>query len=101
MVTHTGRRAGPYLPYDLLPECLREGTRRYITQGITPGGFLQAVISDELREAVCRADPDCLWHLREIVQWFYNEAPAPCYGSRETMQKWTAEFVKEKLEVKP
>ncbi|MBB6228318.1 flagellar motor switch protein FliG [Polymorphobacter multimanifer] len=39
-----------------IPERLRGGLVRYIVKGIPTGHFLQAVISNDLREACARAD---------------------------------------------
>ena len=40
------------------------------------GGFLTAVVRNDLRGAVAQADPDNLRDLREIVLWVYHEVPA-------------------------
>ena len=42
--------------YEMLPESLRSGMRRYIEDGVIPGGFLVAVLSDSLSDAMGRAD---------------------------------------------
>jgi hypothetical protein len=61
---------------------------RYINARIAPGPFLRAVICNDLREAIARADDENLAHLREWVRWFHWEAPAKCHGSDEVMQRW-------------
>jgi hypothetical protein len=53
----------------------------YIEKGIPTGGFLYAVLSNNLVDAVCRADAQNLSCLKDIVQWLYNEAPHDCHGS--------------------
>ena len=60
----------------------------YITRRLIPGGFLQAVICNDLKEAFGRADEDNTRAMKEIVSWFYNEAPSDCWGSREKMEAW-------------
>ena len=75
-----------------IPERMMGGIRRYIDHGIEPGHFLTAVICNDLREAVGRADEENVQLLREYVLFFYNEAPSPCWGSPEKMRAWTARF---------
>ncbi len=74
--------------YDGLPEGLRDGVKRYIEHHIPPGGFLEAVISNQLSEAFGRADEQNRRRLYEIVGWFYNYAPSTCWGSPEKYQIW-------------
>jgi hypothetical protein len=62
---------------------------RYVQYGIA-GDFLSAVIDNNLREALGRADSDNRRALREIVQVFYNYCPGDCWGSRENRQQWQA-----------
>lgn len=61
---------------------------RYIDDRIEPGGFLTAVICNDLREAVGRADDGNLANLPAFVAYFYNEAPSNCWGSKEKMDAW-------------
>jgi hypothetical protein len=65
-----------------------DAIRRYIDDRIPPGSFLTAVICNDLREAVGRADDDNLAHLPAFIGYFYNEAPSRCWGSEEKMQAW-------------
>lgn len=75
--------------YEKLPKSLRGGVRRYIEEGTIPGGFLVTVICNDLVGAVSRADGGNILELRQIALWLYNEAPAPCYGSKEKMEAWS------------
>jgi hypothetical protein len=59
---------------------------RYILDGVIPGGFLQAVLSNDLREACARADDQNLFAIPVIVAWLYNYAPANCWGSKLHME---------------
>lgn len=74
--------------YHSLPGHLRAGAENYINNGIIPGEFLQAVIKNDLFEAVGRADSVNKFVLLEICQFFINEAPASCHGSAKTMHDW-------------
>ena len=61
---------------------------RYIEQRIPPGGCLRAILANDLREAVGRADPDTEAALGHIVTWLYNYAPGSCWGSSEKVDAW-------------
>jgi hypothetical protein len=74
--------------YDDLPERLCDGMRRYLEQRIKPGDFLTAVLSNDLVEAIVRADEDMLEQLPAIIGWLLNEPPAICWGSSEKVRKW-------------
>ena len=74
--------------YTLLPLHIRDGVKRYIEHGARPGHFLTAVIRNNLSETVGRADDVNLGRLHDIVSFFYNEAPGPCWGSPEKMAAW-------------
>lgn len=71
-----------------IPERMMDGIQRYINDGIIPGDFLQAVICNNLREAVGRADDENLVNLPAFVMYFYNEAPGLCWGSKDKMDAW-------------
>ena len=77
------------IDYAVLPEHMREGTRNYIEKGFIPGDFLQAVISNNLKEAVFHADGINRKLIVEWVQFFVWHAPHGCHGSEELMHKWS------------
>jgi len=74
--------------YGRLPPHLQGGVKRYIEEGVPPGGFLTAVIENNLRLAVGHADSTSLAALPEIVQFFYNESPGDCWGTPEKRKLW-------------
>lgn len=76
------------IDYSGLPESLQDGARLWIERGYWPGGFLTAVIENNLVEAFGRADTFNFARLGKIVGWWYNEAPAPCWGSVERARAW-------------
>ena len=71
-----------------IPDRMRGGIARYIEQGIPPGSFLQAVITNDLRRAVEQADDENLMNLPAYMAYFYHEAPSDCWGSPEKMKAW-------------
>lgn len=65
-----------------------DSLRRYIEDGTPTGSFLRSVLSNDLRAACERADSENRYLLWDIVCWIYNEAPAACWGSPETVDAW-------------
>ena len=61
---------------------------RYVMGGSAVGGFLQAVISNDLKGAVNRADSGNLPLIPVVVCWLYNKAPSNCWGSVEAYDEW-------------
>jgi hypothetical protein len=74
--------------YDTLPEHCRESVKNYIERHQPVGSFLQFVIANDLRGAICRADEINSQHLKDYVMFFYNHAPSQCHGSREAYKEW-------------
>lgn len=76
------------LNYDTLPSDVVDTVRGYIEHGRQPGGFMLALLSNDLKETMKRADDRNRRRVFELVAWFYNEAPAGCQGSPEKVQIW-------------
>lgn len=73
-----------------IPEHLVRGLDAHVNEGRQTGSFLQAVLCNDLREAVNRADDEALNALPAIVGWLYWEAPSQCWGSPEKVAHWRA-----------
>ncbi len=71
-----------------VPQHLRAGLVRYVTDGVRPGHFLVAVLENDLAEAVARADAVSLVGLPFVVSWLDNYAPATCHGSALRVAVW-------------
>jgi hypothetical protein len=65
-----------------------EAVNRYVRDGDMPGDFLTAVICNDLREAIARADDHNQVNLPAYIAYLHNEAPGQCWGSREKMNAW-------------
>ena len=74
--------------YQKAPEKFRHAFARYIEHGMPPGGFLIAVISNDLEGACGRGDDESRTMLFDLVSWLYNWAPSTCWGSEEKFQDW-------------
>ena len=72
---------------DISP-CIKESLDRYATQRIPPGGFLYAVLTNDLFEAIGRADDNNRFALHSICSYIYNHMPSSCWGSKEIVNEW-------------
>ena len=81
--------------YDKLPKHCQEGMRSYIEDGILPGSFLAAVISNKLMESFMKADDTNLRSMFYYVDFLYNEMPIHMKGE-ENMHKYIEEKAKER-----
>lgn len=74
--------------WGLIPDYMIGGLRRYIEHGIEPGGFLSAVLANDLRRACEKADIINQHALFNYVNFLYSYAPAGCWGSDENFKAW-------------
>lgn len=81
-----------------IPDYMQHAILDYVNKGHIPGDFLQAVICNDLREAVGRADENNIGQLPAYMNYFYNYAPYACWGSRENMEAWVESKKKEQEE---
>ena len=73
---------------DKVPEHLLSALVHWGKQECYTGDFLAAVLSNDLMDAIGRADEDSLASLRYITMFVYNELPRDCHGSRATVKEW-------------
>lgn len=76
------------MDYQRIPATTIESLHNYVTKGWEPGGFVTAVLCNDLSGAVGQADHLNLPALPAIVGYVYNELPSPCWGSREKFEAW-------------
>jgi hypothetical protein len=74
--------------YSILPAHMRDGARMYIEQGVPPGGFLTAVLSNDFKGAFGRADETNLRHMQAWAQWVVWNCPSIAQGSAEKVAAW-------------
>jgi hypothetical protein len=73
---------------ELVPGHLWQGLERYFVERVEPGQFLIALLRNDLREAVGRADPVSFAALPDLCKFLYNFAPGQSHGSREAVDRW-------------
>lgn len=74
-----------------LTERLHAAIVCWVADGKRPGSFLMAVLENDLKNAVGRADDEHIVNLPATVAYLYNHAPSICWGSPEETKAW-AEF---------
>lgn len=74
----------------LCPERFVEAFERYVNQGCQPGGFLRAVMCNNLVDAFHRADEDAMVMLPHIVAYMYNKLPGDAWGSDQRIDAFLA-----------
>lgn len=71
---------------------LVHGLRAYLELHQETGGFLRAVLENNLTEAVMRMDRDMpIEMLRALVELVWNYFPSRCHGSPEVVAAWLKE----------
>lgn len=74
--------------YALISRAILESLKRYVEQHVVTGGFLRAVLENNLHEAYCRGDGRSLTTMFDIVAYCHNELPRNCWGSPEAVTQW-------------
>ena len=72
----------------MIPNHTKESLDRYVNHKIMPGGFLQAVLTNDLFGAIGQADRENRAALADICIYIYNELPGNCWGSKDIVWKW-------------
>ena len=74
--------------YAIIPELTQGALQRYVKQHIPTGGFLRAVLKNDLFGAMSKADESNQAALHAICMYVYNEMPCNCWGNEETINAW-------------
>lgn len=82
--------------YSLIPERIMLNLKYYIEGKEIPGGFLCAVLSNDLFKAVTKADDEMLPLIPLLVHYIHWECPSGCHGSVQQVEEWTKEKRKKK-----
>jgi len=74
--------------YDCIPSHMMAAMKQYVSHGMVSSDFLKAVIDNDLKQAVATADDLNVSIIHLYVRWFYNRAPALCWGSPLNRTAW-------------
>ncbi|MBC8184304.1 MAG: hypothetical protein ISR65_18525 [Bacteriovoracaceae bacterium] len=72
----------------VIPDYMRGNILDYIFDKRPVGEFLTAVICNDMKTAIGKADGNNLRNIQAYLYFFYNYAPALCWGSKEAMEAW-------------
>lgn len=81
-----------------VPEHTREALQRYVEHGNYPGGFLMAVLTNDLFGAVGRADSTNIKYIKDICMFVYNRMPSNSWGNEDKVHKFVEEYFYERLD---
>lgn len=72
-----------------VPKNIQTALADYVERGIPVGGFLYAVLSNDLFGAVNRTED--LDSFKDIANWIHDCAPQACWGSEAKVIRWLQE----------
>ena len=73
--------------YVIRPD-IQESLDAWAEKGRPTGGFLEAVLSNDLFGAMRSADMTNRYAIFDICSYIYNELPSICWGSGEKVEAW-------------
>lgn len=71
-----------------IPSYMGQGLIDYVEKGVPPGGFLTAVLENDLVGACGKADLNNLKAIPAYAGYLYNKVPSGCWGSPEKVTAW-------------
>lgn len=84
---HTG--GSPfYRDSQSIPVNIKASIDAHVMSGKPTGSFLQAVLENDLKTAVVKADEENYLLLGAIVGYCCNEIPVACWGSEDAVAAW-------------
>ena len=81
-----------------IPPHTRLSLVNYFMHGLHPGGFIEAVLTNDLHRCVAIADHANIEALQIIVQWIQSHAPLDSWGTREKIEAWCDELSEDRKE---
>lgn len=65
-----------------------DGLQLYIEKRIPPGGFLEAILCNDLVQACARADDFNKIFIHNIVSYCYTYLPSNAWGNKDRVNNW-------------
>ena len=72
----------------MVTDSTREAIQSYKDHRLDPGGFLRAVLENDLTSAVKRADDLNRRYLSDVVTYCYQVLPSASWGNRGLVASW-------------
>jgi len=76
------------IDYSDLPHHMIPGIKLYIEMGVEPGGFLEALLENNLVRSFNTADDVNFRSMAAWASFLYNKAPSDCWGSKAKVDSW-------------
>lgn len=73
---------------EYVPARVIESLDAYVGERRPTGGFLQAVLENDLISAAAYADAENFRALGDIALYVFHNVPSVCRGSRERVRAW-------------
>lgn len=74
-----------------MPSDVKESLDAYAKVKRPTGGFLRAFLSNNLMDAIGRADDNNILCFHAIASYIYNNIPYTCHGSPKIVKEWLGE----------
>lgn len=71
-----------------IPLHAQDTLENYLLRGWSPGGFLTAVLANDLMRACTSCDPTNRQSLVDIAKWVQHRAPTGSWGNYDTVDAW-------------
>jgi len=77
--------------YYKIPITTREAIDNFRDRGREPGGFVRAILENNLESTIRRADVHNYEALKEIMNYVFNEIPGESWGDETKVEFWLAQ----------
>lgn len=74
--------------WGIIPPHMKGAAELYLLHGVRPGSFLEAVLANDLADAVARADRQNREALGAWADWCIWCLPSRAWGSRDAVAEW-------------
>ena len=69
----------------------------YVQHGVRPGSFVEAILMNDLKGSVLRADAANRQCLPALVTFLMNAVPSDAWGSKRGVNRWIAEHATQRV----
>lgn len=73
-----------------IPKLVLDSIDNFVKFGKRPGGFVYAVLSNDLAATITSCDKDNFGNLKDIVLHVCNDIPYNCWGSKNVVEAWVS-----------
>jgi hypothetical protein len=77
-----------YFNYSLIPQNMIDSLNKYETEHKETGGFLNAILENNLKETVYKADDNNKKIIPVYIHYIDNNLPAQSWGSKKKVDNW-------------